>query len=224
MIDGAGSKPFSARSLDPIVEPHHSYAKEVLEYTRKTYGRSRFSVEEEINKFYTPKQKEEKKPREEGVKQKTFEQSVKVEEHKNKEQEEKILKVRKITNTTPLPPRPIQTQGKVEHFKKDPYHLEREIEEEFHKPPKREDRKIKNTFFEKKEKTVSEPVLQKVISPKNDHTPNTSLKDALKKAMDEHREEQLKSDAIEKKETIKEEVIKKEVSEETLRKVLSDEE
>ncbi len=60
MIDGVGSAPFSARTLDPVPQPASSYAQAVIAHTRATYGRPRFEVENEIIAFYTPTKKEEK--------------------------------------------------------------------------------------------------------------------------------------------------------------------
>jgi len=48
MIDGVGSQPFSAQTLPPIEEPSRSFKESIIEYTRKTYGRRRGSVEEAI--------------------------------------------------------------------------------------------------------------------------------------------------------------------------------
>ncbi len=38
MIDGVASRPFSAKTMDPISKPPTSYAQEIIEYTRKTYA------------------------------------------------------------------------------------------------------------------------------------------------------------------------------------------
>jgi hypothetical protein len=48
MIDGVGSKPFSARALLPIEKPAVSYSKDMIEHSRKVYGKEMFKVEEEI--------------------------------------------------------------------------------------------------------------------------------------------------------------------------------
>lgn len=54
MIDGIGSKPFSATTLPPISMPEKSFKERVIEETRKTYSTPRTQVEEYINKWYTP--------------------------------------------------------------------------------------------------------------------------------------------------------------------------
>ncbi|PCI30333.1 hypothetical protein COB52_01710 [Candidatus Kaiserbacteria bacterium] len=48
MIDGVGSKPFSAAALPPVDRPPKSFAKEVIENSREQFGRSRSKVEEMI--------------------------------------------------------------------------------------------------------------------------------------------------------------------------------
>jgi hypothetical protein len=60
MIDGVGSKPFSAHTLDPIPKPHRSFAREVLVSSQKTYGRPVAEVELEVQEFY---KQEEKTPK-----------------------------------------------------------------------------------------------------------------------------------------------------------------
>ncbi len=50
MIDGIGSKPFSASTLPSVDSPPKSFVKEIIERSRKTYGRSRSSVEDIIRK------------------------------------------------------------------------------------------------------------------------------------------------------------------------------
>ncbi len=89
MIDGQGSAPFSARTLDPIQKQPQSYAHAVIEHSRKTYGKSQHEVEEEINAFYRPLTLEKK----EVVKE-------------NYAHVEKEVKVREIKHNTP----PINTE------------------------------------------------------------------------------------------------------------------
>lgn len=50
MIDGVGSPPFSATTLPPIKSPEVTFSKDIIEYSRKTYGRSRAEVEELVQK------------------------------------------------------------------------------------------------------------------------------------------------------------------------------
>lgn len=68
MIDGVGSAPFSAETIPPIEAPHVSYREDVINHTRKAYGRTRKDVEAAIavrqNEFpiELPKPKERRGP------------------------------------------------------------------------------------------------------------------------------------------------------------------
>ena len=75
MIDGVGSKPFSARTLPPIEKPERSYEQEVIANSRKLYSHNVFDVEEEVKEFYRPKHKIETSVPMDGV-------AVKVKEDK----------------------------------------------------------------------------------------------------------------------------------------------
>lgn len=48
MIDSVTSQPFSATTLPPIPAPEVSFVKEITEYSRKTFARSKIQVEKEI--------------------------------------------------------------------------------------------------------------------------------------------------------------------------------
>jgi hypothetical protein len=48
MIDGAGSKPFSAQTLPPIEDPEISFKDQIVEQSRARFGRRRSSVETAI--------------------------------------------------------------------------------------------------------------------------------------------------------------------------------
>ena len=64
MIDGVGSKPFSAHTLPPIATPVHSFAQAVINHSRTTYARPLKEIEKEVAEFYLigAKQVEERKP------------------------------------------------------------------------------------------------------------------------------------------------------------------
>lgn len=51
MIDGLVSRSFSAVTLPPHVTPPQNFKEEIIEFSRKTYARTRESVEEEIADF-----------------------------------------------------------------------------------------------------------------------------------------------------------------------------
>ncbi|HEV7121463.1 MAG TPA: hypothetical protein VGN56_01395, partial [Candidatus Paceibacterota bacterium] len=48
MIDGVGSRPFSAATLPPIEPPPHTFKKEVIEMSRQQFGNKRAGIEESI--------------------------------------------------------------------------------------------------------------------------------------------------------------------------------
>lgn len=52
MIDGVSSHPFSATTLAPIAKPDITFKEQVVESSRKQFGRSRKDVEETITLFY----------------------------------------------------------------------------------------------------------------------------------------------------------------------------
>ncbi len=55
MIDGVGSKPFSAKTLGPIKRPAESYVLEIIAHTRNTYAKKVGDAEIEIRDWYEPK-------------------------------------------------------------------------------------------------------------------------------------------------------------------------
>lgn len=63
MIDGVGSKPFSAATLPPIETPHVSYVDQAIIHSQKTYGRPRAEIEAAVEARTTrpdPQQQEKK--------------------------------------------------------------------------------------------------------------------------------------------------------------------
>lgn len=60
MIDGQGSQPFSAITLPRPSKPAHSNEQAVIAYSRTTYAKQKFLVEDEIMDFYKPAPKVEK--------------------------------------------------------------------------------------------------------------------------------------------------------------------
>ena len=52
MIDGVGSKPFSAAALPPIAKSEHPFTAEIIESSRRLYGRPRTEVESEILEWH----------------------------------------------------------------------------------------------------------------------------------------------------------------------------
>ena len=54
MIDGVGSQPFSATSLDRPLEPEKTHEHEIIEYSRQNYCKPRTRVEQDIAEWFTP--------------------------------------------------------------------------------------------------------------------------------------------------------------------------
>ncbi len=54
MIDGVASKPFSAMTLPPIPKPEVSFREQVLQSSREQYSEKKANVEEKIKKWYEP--------------------------------------------------------------------------------------------------------------------------------------------------------------------------
>jgi hypothetical protein len=61
MIDGIGSRPFSALSLPPVERPENSYLNQVIEASRRQYAKERTIVEQEINDWFLPIKKPERR-------------------------------------------------------------------------------------------------------------------------------------------------------------------
>jgi hypothetical protein len=66
MIDGVGSKPFSAETIPPIEAPTISYRDDIVRHSREAYGRSRADIEAATNKrqaeFVPPKEEKKRRP------------------------------------------------------------------------------------------------------------------------------------------------------------------
>lgn len=76
MIDGVGSKPFSATTLPPIEPPHISYHDQAVIHSRRSYGNSRKEVEEAIKKRTARPEDEAKVKVSDGARQKKAPQEV----------------------------------------------------------------------------------------------------------------------------------------------------
>jgi hypothetical protein len=278
MIDGVGSQPFSAHTLDPIQQPAHSVAQAIIAHTRATYGRPRFAVEDEIVAFYAPAGKKPsdsasenktettelktayapapqqaprqyERPRQpyqprEQARQQVQPSSYVADTRNLNDRVERDLRVRKITDTTPLPPRRVEPR-KVEEVKKevtkqDIYIDNRKIEENFHKPPQATYPTAHKSYQDDRPRRPESP-LKNITVPTFDDKPAVSLKDALAKAMNEHKEEQIpivhqeaenKARESLRRDTLTEEQrryaeerelkVRKEIDEEVLRKLLED--
>lgn len=274
MIDSQGSKPFSATTLPPIQKPAHSYEQPVIAFSRATYGKPKFLVEEEILEFYKPAPKVEKpKPENESHDAKF----LKVTEHRP----EKVEKVDAIKGKDILkrfdsprkdfqerrsfdkPLQRVQDSGNANDRQEKSFQAEERVpsmkrnQEQEAKPvlldrsgrgnnsyvPQEQNHK-RDTFGKKEEVVKSESAAVKQEKVIFDDKPAMSLKDALAKALEENQKTVAsgieKSDTQERKEDTvirkseevkpvpqntkdkKEEVKRKEVSEEVLRKLIED--
>ena len=149
------------------------------------------------------------------------------------ERDERLLKVRKITDQTPLPPRRAdRKEGAMvdrRSAKDTAYFENRKLEEQFHKPPEISGRPTHDSRKEKQESP-----LKNIVTLTFDDKPALSLKDALAKAIHDHQTE-LSEEKKEKPELIElpvstkpkrdnedERGRRKEVSEDILRELLED--
>jgi len=91
MIDGVGSKPFSATSLPPLLNNSLSYREEVIEYSRNSFSKPREEIQKYIQEWYktefhTEKQKKEITKKEEYLKDK-FGQEYKPRDNRSEDDE-----------------------------------------------------------------------------------------------------------------------------------------
>jgi hypothetical protein len=246
MIDGVGSNPFSASMLPPIQKPAISYQEAVIAYTRTTYGKPRFVVEEEIKTFYAPVHKEptpksqayektssapQQSSEYQPAHQKTFkrdsyqekstprrEESFQKNEQKNDQgvREERRLPIRKITDQTPLPPRRFESR-RDESQKKEQSQDAYSASRDIEEQFHKAPHTNHKPFFEE-QRSQQEPTLKKIETPTFDEKPAVSLKDALAKALSQR--DDLPAEKPEQSDASQS--TRKEVSEDVLRKLLED--
>jgi hypothetical protein len=202
MIDNQGSKPFSARTLDPILQPTHSFAQAVIGSSRTAYAKPKFIVEEEIMEFYKPIPKVEKK--------REFPGPLPGERHLKVADTKIEQKVTYDANRKPDAPK---------------YQGDSRSQANFHPPRRHEtERYDNNRGPDRGQARHSNPV--PTPAPKFDERPATSLKDALAKALSEQNnippivstEKKEKNNTEEKKSDEK----TKEIPEEVLRKLIEE--
>lgn len=75
MINGVGSKPFSALGMPPIKESHRSFKKEIIESSRKQFSTPRAQVEEAIRAWHLEGKNEKKEERFKKENENNFEKS-----------------------------------------------------------------------------------------------------------------------------------------------------
>lgn len=78
MIDGIGSQPFSARTIEPINTPKIVFDKEIIEYSRATYSKPRTEVEAFIEQMgITPARQSQNNRKSKNIKQNNSQQKKK---------------------------------------------------------------------------------------------------------------------------------------------------
>lgn len=194
MIDGVGSKPFSAHTLDPIQQQPHSHGQAIIAHSRATYGKPVFEVTEEVTEFYKPMVKEEKKA---------------------ERTDEAVVKVREIKNTTPLPQQSISSY-QASRARNEEQRSERRPDE------RRNERRREGYREERRDERPREKAVTQEAS--FDDKPAMSLKDALAKAMNERGQETSSTTSEETKRQEEKEIQKqREVDEAVLRKLILEE-
>ena len=160
MIDGVGSKPFSARTLDPIARPAHSYAQAVIAHSRTTYGKPVNEVTDEVTEFY---------------------RSMKP-ELVQKPKEESQVKVREIKDDTPLPkPKTERREGERREGER------RKDERRSGQPERVKEPREKPTHFDDKPAMSLKDALAKAMSEKEAELPKGS-KEHIEKEREERSE------------------------------------
>jgi len=229
MIDGVGSKPFSARGMAPINMPDVSNREKIIESSRSNFARPRTSIEEGIMKWHEPIIDEKKAERikkyaegQEGAQKPNFERSIEERPKFNNRPERRENGPRQDNrNFGDRNPRP------KPQFEKPPERQSKpSLGELLHKlSPETPKEKIEEKVEIKEEKkTISLSTLR----PKEDRSasPNklSMLKDVLNKLNKEAESKKEEPKTVEKKQEIKEEKKKghKEVPEDVLRSILED--
>ncbi len=216
MIDGAGSKPFSAHTLPPIQRPAHSNAEAIIAHSRATYSKPVTEVMEEVTEFYKPKGKEVPLP--------------------EKRADEHIVRVREIRNDTPLPVQKQEARSQKqqgEYNNQDPRRSERRetdrrVDERRNTERRQDDRRREDRRDNGQQLAGNKE--QQTQVPQFDEKPAMSLKDALAKAMQEKQETEgaaqipkASAESIETRRDEAEEKKRREVDEEVLRKLIQEE-
>jgi hypothetical protein len=125
MIDGIGSRPFSALSLPPVERPENSYLNQVIEASRRQYAKERTIVEQEINDWFLPIKKPERRVIGENKEPRALDQIMQGGFMKASGEEKK----KPASFVVPLAKQVVQTQTLVETPTPE---VERDIEDELY--------------------------------------------------------------------------------------------
>ena len=174
MVDGVGSKPFSAQTIPPIKAPDKSFKEEIIANTRAVYAHTRAQVEEEINNWY--------KPAEVIKTPKPFQSVAKVEtkiENKTEFFEKKTF----------LPPRPPGQKEKPMEIKKE---ILKEMPRETYRQEAKKETPPLRPLPPKPDSMANRGMPLGYLSQNKKKEPSPEnklvLKEALLKAMAEHKE------------------------------------
>ncbi len=205
MIDGVGSKPFSAKTLPNIPRPARSYAQNVIDYSRKKYGCPKVTVEEIITRFYEPIKKPEVLRKETPT----------------------VQEVTKVET-------PVKKETPKEYSRTEPRRDDRREDKRRSQDPRRtsdvtsRQEQPRSPRTEKRIEQSEQASQQEDKKVLFDEKPSTSLKDALAKAMNEKKEE-VDQSKVESQKSSEEKIQEKtpntrEVSEDLLKNLIYDEE
>jgi hypothetical protein len=214
MIDGVGSKPFSAHTLDPMPKPNISFADAVIDYSRKTYGKPLHEVEKEIDNFYKP-----------IVKDTAFVKVTEGAEIKKRDNLPYIKKEEINKNQEPYK-RNVEENTRARQFPTEIKNTKKENNKPYNEhDPRRDSRSTTDIVKE----TRKEYQPNKIERPAHfDDKPAVSLKDALAKAMEENtqkvenKDQKINSTDKLNHQNLQTEEKVKEVPEEVLRKLIEE--
>lgn len=105
MIDGIGRKPFSARTLPPIPRPPGSHKDDIIEHSRRTYGRPRQEVEKMIREWQAnpaglvKSDAEKAKEKQKKKKKKRSKKAKRVPDKKKKKESVSLKELQKKSNS-----------------------------------------------------------------------------------------------------------------------------
>jgi tRNA isopentenyl-2-thiomethyl-A-37 hydroxylase MiaE len=205
MINGVGSKPFSAKTLDPIGRPAHSYAQAVIASSILRYSRAVADVEAEVAEFYKPMVKKETK-------------------------EVKIIDGARGIHTKEMKPDVIFSEKKTSTRRQDedrrPLRQDNRTPDYRREDPRRNERSRPNATERPYNNDSRRVDVRDDVEPKTfDDRPALSLKDALARALEPQAVQEKKVDTPlpQKKELeLEHDIARKEVSEAILKKLIEE--
>lgn len=214
MIDGVGSKPFSARTLNMAEKPPITFADAVIANSRKMYTKPVALVEEEVKEFYKPKYKIEMPQREGAI-------SVKVREDGKDRDQAFVKKTTDYKNNN---------YNKTNYSNPGNYNKDGDSRKPFAKeavnvmPDEKEVERMNHRKREFDKRDAEDRARRQERPVSFDEKPATSLKDALAKALAQNVKNEEVVEVKEKEETKKEEIKnKKEIPKDLLLKIIGEE-